>query len=158
GRTPPRRIPRWGAPPPTRSTARRRRRAATRFSRPRPSTGSASRRARSAAAGGLSPTARGVVLRYQLAHTRDQLLAILDRVGPRIVAPDQEAGGAELVILEQCLRDRLGCADERGRIPLRAGRDGERCPQTGVMHLGLGSRRQETFRPDILAVRRRRPA
>src|SRR5216683_2841800 len=57
--------------------------------------------------------ARGVVARQQLAEARDQLLAILNSVRPGIVAADQEAGGAELVVFEHRLGDGFRCADQR---------------------------------------------
>jgi quinol monooxygenase YgiN len=133
-------------------TARRKRREAILFSLRRRLL--YRRRARSE--GGLS-TADSVVRCHQLAdrgkvprHTG--LYRGADR------NPDQQAGGTTLVILEQRIGDRLRRADESGRVPLRTCRDGEGCPQAGVMNLGLGSGRQESFRPDILALWLRSPA
>ena len=78
---------------------------------------------------------RRVIVRHQFADERDQFLAILNRVRSRIITADQLAGRTELVVFEHRFRDRLGGADKRCRVPLRTGRDRERCPQACVVHL-----------------------
>ena len=94
---------------------------------------------------GRSDAALRVMIRHQLAESRDQLLAILNGVRPRIVASDQQAGGAELVVFEQRLRHRFGRADQRRRVSLSARRDGQRCPQAGVVQFGFGGGLQQPF-------------
>src|SRR5579863_10049360 len=64
----------------------------------------------------LCGSARPIVFRHQRAQARDQLFPILDGVGPRIVTADQKTGGTELVVFEHRLGDRLGRADEGGRV------------------------------------------
>src|SRR6266436_10167334 len=92
-----------------------------------------------------------IIICHQLPDTRDQLLAILDSVRPGIVASDQQAGGAQLVVFEQRPRDRLGCADERRRVPWSTRRGGERRPQACVVHLGFRGSLQQSLGAEILA-------
>ena len=97
----------------------------------------------------------GVRFGHQGAQARDQLFAVLDRIRARVVAADQQARGAELVIFEECPGDGFRRTDEGRRIALRAGRDGKRGPQAGIVHLGFGRSLQQPLRTDILALWRR---
>ena len=96
--------------------------------------------------------------RDQRPDAGDQVLAVLNRVRPRVVAADQQARRAQLVVFDHRLRHRFGRADERGGIALRAGRGGKRGPQAGVVDFGFGGGLQQPPGTDILALRCRRAA
>ena len=82
------------------------------------------------------PSDRASNLGDQLANERDQLGAVSLSVIERLVAANEETAGAELVVGQECLRDRIGSSNKCGRVAARARRLGELHPQAGIMHLG----------------------
>ena len=84
-----------------------------------------------------------------LADQRQQLAAVVDGVVVRVVAPDQDRGDADVEVVEDRLGDRLGRADERGRVACGAGGGGERGPQRPVVQLALLGRGEQPLRADV---------
>src|SRR4051794_11121402 len=102
----------------------------------------------------MAPSGGGPgTVRELLLDQRDEVAAVVDGVVDGVVAADEDRGDPDVDVVEQRLRDRLGRADEGGRVALRAARPRRGRPQCAVVPVGAAGDGEQPLRADVLRRR-----